>query len=169
LSGPQRVIIDGYNVIYTDDRLRRVAIKDIERAREHFVRQVKSYLASRQLRVTIVFDGRGGLTDAESVIPGKLQVLYSPTGQTADEVIVGMVTRSGNPRQFIVVTSDQADIGSRLRPLGSRIIRSKRFLERMAATQREEREDEADPGKEVFGDTDYWLRRFEEDEDGKHE
>lgn len=169
MNSPQRIIIDGYNVIYTDDGLRRIACRDLERARDGLVDRLRSYAAGRRIRLTLVFDGRGGLTDAEILIPGKLQVLFSDAGRTADDVIVDMVSHSGNPRQFVVVTSD-AEIGGHLRPLGCDVIGSKRFLDRIAAggAAREEAggaetEDEHAPD---VGDTDYWLGRFADDADG---
>jgi predicted RNA-binding protein with PIN domain len=163
----QQVIVDGYNVIYTDDALRRHACKDLEGARGRLIDRLCSYVKSRRIRMTVVFDGRGGLTDSEVVVPAKLQVLFSAGGQSADDVIVKTVLESGNPRQFLVVTSDQADIGSRLRPAGCQVMGSKRFLERV---------DKGTPGAQTpqphpdgdttgLGDTDYWLEQFEADPD----
>lgn len=161
----QRVIIDGYNVIYTDDALRRRACKDLEGARGRLIDTLCSYVKGRRIRLTLVFDGRGGLTDSEVIVPGKLQVLFSSAGQSADEVIVKTVLESGNPRQFLVVTSDHADIGSRLQPAGCQVMGSKRFLERVEkGTRGKETADphpEGDPGE--LGDTDYWLEQFEAD------
>ena len=59
----QRIIIDGYNVIYTDDRLRRKACKDLEGARAELLEMLKGYVRHRRLQVTVVFDGRGGVVD----------------------------------------------------------------------------------------------------------
>lgn len=167
MAQDQRIIIDGYNVVYTDDALRKMACKNLEGARERLIAMLRSYIENRSMRVTLVFDGRGGLTDSEVVVPGKLQVLFSSVGQTADEVIVRTVLDSGNPRQFLVVTSDHADIGSRLRPAGCQVVGSKRFLDRMVNPGGRKRRP-SNRGKEgpaELGDTDYWLEQFEADPD----
>ena len=165
MSRPQKMIIDGYNVIYTDDTLRRVAIKNLEEARRRFVERIKSYVAERALRVTVVFDGRGGLVDAETVIPGRLQVVFSQSGQSADELIVRTLQDSGQPQSYIVVTSDMADIGRTARGLGARIIRSRRFLATITVDG-EPRAPEED-GAPDLGDTDYWLDKFGRDDSGE--
>lgn len=168
MTRAQQIIIDGYNVIYTDNDLRRIACTNLEAARKELIVLLGRYLESRDLLATLVFDGRGGITESEVVIPGKLQVLFSSRGQTADDVIVKTVLESGAPRRYLVVTSDQADIGSRLRPAGSQLMGSKRFLDRVTRRRRGKKsvagtEEEAPPN---LGDTDYWLKQFEGDGDG---
>ncbi len=158
----QKLIIDGYNVIYTDEKLRRTACRDLQRAREGLVDRLERYLRGRRLQITLVFDGRGGITEAEALVAGKLQVVYSAGSQTADEVIVNTLQNSGNPAAYIVVTSDMADIGNTARGLGCEVIGSKRFLERIqsaANTGVREVDDDGEPVQEM-GDTNYWLDKF---------
>jgi len=159
----QRIIIDGYNVVFTDTALRRIAVKDRARAREALVTKVRSYISDRDVQVTIVFDGRGSYLDAEAVMPGRLQIVYSAEGQTADEVIVSTVQGSQSPQSYIVVTSDMADIGRTARALGCNVIGSKHFLDRMDESARGEG-DREEPEADEMNDTDYWLRKFKEEE-----
>ncbi len=165
----QRVIIDGYNVIYTDETLRRKACRDLEGARRDFLDKLKGYVARRRLKVTVVFDGRGGMVDAETVIPGRLQVLYSASSQTADEVIVATLKKSGNPAAYIVVTSDMADIGRAAKAMGCEVIGSKRFLQRIvggaASGPNSARETPSGKRAGEMGDTDYWLGKFAGDDE----
>ena len=158
----QSIIVDGYNVIYADDALRKTAGGDIEASREKLLNMLAGYLANKNLRITVVFDGRGGLTDAETVIPGKLQVVYSPRHQTADDLIVAMISDSENPRAHIVVTSDRAHIRPAVSEIGCAVIESKDFLERIRGRVPEgkEREEEEKP-RGGSDDMDYWLKRFE--------
>jgi predicted RNA-binding protein with PIN domain len=164
MGSSQRIIIDGYNVIYTDERLRRTACRDLQKAREALIDRLRAYLSGRQLRVTLVFDGRGGMIEAESVVPHKLQVLYSASGQSADDVIINTIRDSGNPRGFIVVTSDNADIGRVVRPLGCEVIGSMSFLRRIASPPHQGKAPKHDTPDSELGDTDYWLRQFGADE-----
>ena len=155
----QRMIIDGYNVIHADERLKKAARADLLGARRRLVRRLASYLATKNLQVTLVFDGRGGITDVDVEIPGKLQVLFSSAGQTADELIIGMLESSSNARKYIVVTSDMADIGRAASAMGANVLSSTRFLERIeprSTSGTKERGDTEDEG------VDYWLRKFGE-------
>lgn len=160
----QKLIIDGYNVIYTDDRLRRLACRDLERARHQLVELIEGYVRNRRVRATIVFDGRGGLTESTMVVPGKLQIVFSTRGQTADELIVLTLRHSGNPREFIVVTSDMADIGRTAKGLGCQVVGSKRFLARLSSDLAVPTDAEDAERDHRYGDTEYWLTRFEEED-----
>ena len=158
---PQKIIIDGYNVIYTHDGLRRTACKDLQRARERLLDLLKDYLSNRRVQATVVFDGRAGFAETESIVPGKLQVIFSAGHQTADELILATIRRSKNPRSFIVVSSDMADIGRTAKGMGCEVIGSKRFLDRLTGdTARGPRDARASHNTE---DTDYWLKLFDSD------
>lgn len=156
---PQKLIIDGYNVIYTDDRLRKIACRDLDSARKAFLDALSAYLKSKSMQVTVVFDGRGALADAEALIPGTLQVVYSARGQTADEVIVATLKQSRSPQSYLVVSSDRTHIVSVARGLGCQVLGSRRFLERLAraGSEAQQRDEEAETPPV---DTDFWLEEF---------
>ena len=157
----QKMIVDGYNVLHADPDLKQMIRRDLQEARRILVRRLTEYLGDRRVQVTLVFDGRGGLTDVDVEIPGKLQVLYSAAGQTADEVIVGILERSDSPRRFIVVTSDMADIGRTARAMGAGLLSSRDFLTRIQPA--------AAPDEPADGETpvdlDYWLKQFGQEEE----
>ena len=159
---PQKIVVDGYNVIYADDALRRTAAGDIEGSRIKLLSMLAAYLSNKDLQMTVVFDGRGGLTDAEAVIPGKLQVVYSARYQSADDLIVSMIRSSPNPRSHIVVTSDRAHIRPAVAEIGCSVIESKDFLDRIRGKTPENPggEEEKKPRGDA-DDMDYWLKRFE--------
>lgn len=162
----QKIIIDGYNVIHADEGLKKTAARELETAREALIVMIRRYLGSKKMQVTLVFDGAGGLTDAEPVVPGRLQVLFTSAGQTADELILRTLSRSKNAREYIVVTSDMADIGRSARGMGAKLLGSREFLKRIkgkasgwAGNNGEEDE------KERVGDAedlDYWMNKFGE-------
>ncbi|MCZ6765302.1 MAG: NYN domain-containing protein [bacterium] len=160
--GSQRIIIDGYNVVFADTSLRRIAIKDRTRAREALIAKVRDYIEVRS--TTIVFDGRGSYLDTEAIVPGRLQIIYSPDAQTADEVIVATLNNAQSPQSYIIVTSDMVDIGRTARALGCSVIGSKRFLDRMEQGDGDRSEQKLARDDEM-NDTDYWLRKFGEVED----
>jgi uncharacterized protein len=122
--------------------------------------RIARYLERKNLQITVVFDGSGGLTDVDVRIPGKLQILFSSSGQTADEVILEMLYDSLNPRRYTVVTSDMADIGRAARGLGAQLLSSTEFLQRIRVkpeAAEKDREEES-----PVEDIDYWLNKFKE-------
>ncbi len=160
MNKPQKVLIDGYNVIYADKQLKKLAGVDLKRARDALIERLKTYLRSKSLHLTVVFDGRGGLTDADSVLPEKLQVLFSASGYSADNLIIEILRDSLNPREFIIVSSDLADIGRTASGMGAQVVASGEFLQRIGRKQNfspNDREEKPSPNEE---DTDYWLNLF---------
>lgn len=153
------VIVDGYNVLHADADLKKRLGRDLQGARNALVRRVLRYLERKRLRITLVFDGRGGVTGVDTPLPGKLQVLFSRAGQTADELILETLRGSPNPRAFTVVTSDMTHIGREARSLGAEVLPSTGFLERIGEPG--PRNEPAGPADGVAGDIDYWLEKFE--------
>jgi predicted RNA-binding protein with PIN domain len=169
MNKPQKIIVDGYNVIHADSELKRYAEKDLNRSRAEFIERLKMYLHNKAVRMTVVFDGQGGMTDMEMILPSKLQVMYSPFGQTADELILKSLRAAANPREYIVITSDAADIGRTARALGAGVISSQDFLKRIEQNHSNPIETKSEKPTPNQDDTDYWLRLFSaagEDETG---
>lgn len=162
----QKLIVDGYNVVHADPRLTRLARSDLQAARSELIRRLTRYLGSKNVLLTVVFDGHGGITDVDVEIPGRLQVMYSPSGQTADELILEILEAAANPREYVVVTSDMADIGRSAKSIGASILKSPDFLARIEPRGSKSRNAPSDATND---DVDYWMRRFggANDQDGK--
>jgi predicted RNA-binding protein with PIN domain len=135
----------------------------MEAARRELISRLSAYLSRKDVQITVVFDGAGGLVDSEPLVPGRLQVLYSAAGQSADEVIVATLESHANPREFIVVTNDMADIGRAVRSVGANVMASAEFLARVGGTHGEAPGwnarvgEKPDPSED---DVEYWLRKF---------
>ena len=154
----QRFIVDGYNVIHADPELKKTVRFDLQSARRELVQRLKRYLEAKNVRLTVVFDGHGGITDVDVEIPGRLQLVYSPAGETADALILAMLEDSANPRGYVVVTSDMADIGRAARSMGASVLSSDEFLSRIGPVP----PDGGAPGEaEDTDDVDYWIERFD--------
>ena len=62
-----------------------------------------------EIRVTVVFDGKGVRTDATLLDPdGSFCVVYAPEGATADAIIAQMVFHSTTPANDTVVSRDNS-------------------------------------------------------------
>jgi predicted RNA-binding protein with PIN domain len=156
----QKILLDGYNVVYADSDLTRYAEKDLKRSRLELLERLKLYLQNKAVRMTVVFDGQGGMTDVEIILPSKLQVMYSTFGQTADELIMTSLRTAANPREYIVITSDAADIGRAARSLGAKVVSSEEFLQLIAQNHAVLKQEEDEKPAPTDEDTEYWLRVF---------
>lgn len=127
--------------------------------RAEVVRRVAAFCRARNVKATVVFDGRPLRPDMASQELGLLSLRVPPPGEDADTVIRELVERAPRPAELIVVTSDKA-LYSYVRTLGASVLRAHEWnaLERRVppgrgaspAAEKPERED----------DVEGWLKRF---------
>ena len=102
------VIIDGYNLIYADDRLKETSLFSLEKAREELMDLLSSYVAYTKTELVLVFDaylvkeGEG----AEYPHDG-YRVVYTKANQTADAYIEKMMYELGPDYSIRMVTNDR--------------------------------------------------------------
>ncbi len=103
------VLVDGYNVIRRDPALARLERISLERARDTLLACINGSLQFRHDEVTVVFDGansqEAGVWGARSFRRGRVRVVFSPPGESADAVLQRMA--AGAPRGTLVVTDDR--------------------------------------------------------------
>lgn len=107
--GRHRLIIDGYNVLHAHPEYGSLAREDIDSARARLVSDLTA-LASADEHVTVVFDGGGNPhSDGLPHHIGRLTVVFSPAGTTADTLIEALAHRARErDESLMVVTSDGA-------------------------------------------------------------
>ena len=105
--GEDYVIIDGYNMIFAWEFLRRYAEMDISLARDILIRIMCSYSAFRRCKCIIVFDAykRLGGEGSEEEISGVL-VVYTKENETADAYVEKTTSALADKHTVRVVTSD---------------------------------------------------------------
>jgi len=100
------IIIDGYNVIRQSDALRRFERSSLETGRNALIHRVSLYKKIKGHPVTIVFDGwDGGSATEQRDRQEGIEIIFSPRGEKADEVIKRMAATRN--KETIVVTSDR--------------------------------------------------------------
>ncbi len=104
-----RIVIDGYNLIHAMPELARLVATDLERARDGLVAKLAVYRSQWNVRVTVVFDGRGAGVQ-QTRPPGGVEVVFSRAPQTADAKIKNMLALEKSPKSWTVVTSDNSII-----------------------------------------------------------
>jgi predicted RNA-binding protein with PIN domain len=105
--GEDYVIIDGYNMIFAWEFLRRYAEMDISLARDILIRIMCSYSAFRRCKCIIVFDAykRSGGEGSEEDING-VSVVYTRENETADAYVEKTTSSLAEKHTVRVVTSD---------------------------------------------------------------
>lgn len=106
--GEEFLLVDGYNVIFSWESLRRLAGESIDSAREALIRMMINYNGVRPTNLILVFDAykvTGGREKVEAV--GGIYIVYTRESEIADVFIERAVQKlSGSNRSVRVVTSD---------------------------------------------------------------
>ncbi|MBT8226684.1 MAG: hypothetical protein HKP61_18900 [Dactylosporangium sp.] len=119
------LIVDGYNVTK-----RGFGEMSLEQQRRRLIAGLGGLAAQTQAEVTVVFDG------AERVLglppaPRGVRVLFSRTGQTADDLIRRLVRAEPSGRPVVVVSSDK-EVADGVRRHGAYPLISDTLLRRLA-------------------------------------
>lgn len=170
-------LLDGYNII---PQIPDLAIQRLEEQRYRFVRmiEVSSPQGSLRNEVTVVFDGRpdviGGMRSSVA------KIIFS-RGESADNKIKKIVTRSSNKKNIVVVTDDR-DIQYSVRAMGAKVIGVQEFLLKMNLSKAGIKRGRGNKGRGGAGGSKYisksrearitlefkkiWLNREQRDEGG---
>ncbi|MBO5645854.1 MAG: NYN domain-containing protein, partial [Clostridia bacterium] len=109
-TGPEYLLVDGYNIIFAWDDLRAIADADVSAAREALVDILANYRAFRKCEVILVFDaykvkGNPGSVDKRNGI----YVVYTKEAETADTYIERTTYDLGKNHRVRVATSDNLE------------------------------------------------------------
>ena len=105
-----RILVDGYSLLHSWPDLAPGEPRHSAAAREELIHVLTQYGDAIGTPITIVFDGSGappGTPKTQST--PELEVLYSKSGQTADDVIERAAHRLGEFGEVLVVTDDHAE------------------------------------------------------------
>ena len=101
------LIIDGHSLIYTWDYLLKLHRSNKSSARENLIRRMTNYQDITGERVVIVFDGKGDVSESMNDENG-IQVFYSKSGITADQIIERLAGKYSKTRNITVASRDRA-------------------------------------------------------------
>lgn len=99
------LIVDGHSVIFAWPELRELHRRRTILARDELVKILTAYQDASGVRVVAVFDGKGEKTGDDSAAGG-IQVFYSSSSQTADEIVERLVAKYAREHEITVATSD---------------------------------------------------------------
>ena len=103
----ERLIVDGYNIIFAWPDLAAVKDVNLQDAREMLIATLADYAAMTRQRVTVVFDShrRPDADASEQTISG-VEVVYSGRKTSADHVIERLLFEARASDEVTVATSD---------------------------------------------------------------
>lgn len=105
-----RILVDGYSLLHNWPELAVGAPRHSERARDALVDLLQQYQDASGTPVTIFFDGQGPRHSRPKTHPSHaVEVLFSTSGQTADDLIERAAHRFQAYGEVLVVTDDFAE------------------------------------------------------------
>lgn len=107
LSNEEILIIDGYNIIFSSEKLKKDAEFNLENARISLIESVQNFAGYTGKKIFIIFDGykkSGNLQTNENY--NHVKVVYTKEGQTADQYIEKFVSENRGKYRITVATSD---------------------------------------------------------------
>ena len=118
----QRLIVDGYNVIFAWDELKSLAREDLSQARERLMDTLSNYAGFTKAELVLVFDGyRVKGSAGERFDYHNIHIAYTKENETADAYIEWLANEIGKNESVRVVTSDSL---IRLSALRSGVLRT---------------------------------------------
>lgn len=87
-SGEDYLLVDGYNIIFAWDELKKLAAEHLDAARKKLCDLLCNYQGYRKCRVILVFDAykvKGGLGSVEKY--HNITIVYTKEAETADAYI----------------------------------------------------------------------------------
>jgi uncharacterized protein len=99
-----QLLIDGYNLAHKLGI--KVASQTLVMVRETLEKKLGYYLSKHKCQITIVYDGRGVLS--ESGHTGKIKTIFTASGETADDYIKLEIDRARSKSSLKVISSDRS-------------------------------------------------------------
>ena len=106
-SGPEYLLVDGYNIIFAWDELKAIARDNLDAARKQLCDLLSNYRGFRKCEVIAVFDAykvKGGQGSVEKY--HDIHVVYTKEAETADAYIERATYEIGRRHRVRVATSD---------------------------------------------------------------
>ncbi len=136
-NGKEYLLVDGYNVIFSWENLKKIAEDNLDTARNTLIRILCNYQGYRQCELILVFDAykvKGNTRTVEKV--NNISIVYTEEAETADAYIEKVTHEIAKHHHVRVVTSDALE---QLIILGNGALRisSQTFLKEVNDTEKE--------------------------------
>ncbi len=109
-QGPLYLLVDGYNIIFAWETLKKAAEESLDLARELLINRLANYRGFTQCELILVFDAykvKGNRGEVENV--HGISVVYTKEAETADMYIEKVTHELGKKHRVRVATSDNLE------------------------------------------------------------
>jgi predicted RNA-binding protein with PIN domain len=104
-----RILVDGYSLLHNWPELAPGKPRHSMEARDELIRILTLYRDATHTPITVVFDGAGKSHGTAFPSTPDMEILYSRTGQTADQIIERVAARMSDYGEVLAVTDDYAE------------------------------------------------------------
>ena len=162
------IIIDGYNLLFAQ----KGEIPDLESARAGLIELLQKYNSKKGNAVKIVFDVKANpflYNSKTKTNKGKVEVIFSPSGTTADDYIIKLVGGFENKKTIRVVSSDKK-VASAVKTLGAQAVSSVEFFKEITSLLKSGKNDDYYYEKEhgiPKAEVHHWMKVFGLDKNKK--
>ena len=106
-----RILVDGFSLLHAWPQLAKGKPRFSAAARDELINQIRRYGDAISTPITIVFDGAGPAPNVgiESPSTTMCEILYSKSGQTADDIIERVTAKLVQYGEVLVVSNDFAE------------------------------------------------------------
>lgn len=152
-------LIDGHNLI---GQMPDISLTDPNDEAKLVIKLV-GFAARKRAKCVVIFDR--GITGGRSRMSNAaVEVVFAPSGSTADDLMIGRINAATDPHFWIVVSNDQAVL-KRARQRQMKAIKSSYFIRELRPMSVVDKD--ADPGEAEFvrlspGEVEMWLALFRE-------
>ncbi len=109
-KGPEYLLVDGYNIIFAWDELKKLAADGLGMARDKLIDILCNYQGFKQCELILVFDAykvKGNVGSVEKI--HNINVVYTKEAETADMYIEKTTHELGKRHRVRVATSDNLE------------------------------------------------------------
>jgi predicted RNA-binding protein with PIN domain len=106
-----RILVDGYSLLHSWPELAAGRARHTEAARNELLHVLRQYRDVIGTPITVVFDGQGARRGGDSPLEStpELEIIYSSSRQSADDIIERAAVRLRAYGEVLVVTNDFAE------------------------------------------------------------
>ncbi|MFA5794081.1 MAG: NYN domain-containing protein [Candidatus Brocadiia bacterium] len=166
------LIIDGYNLIFTETKIFDKNSDSLENARSSLIRRIKEHNHKSKEHIIIAFDGKSGLHYPEKVQEDRqIELVFSQSEQSADQLILNIISASAYPKTIELVSSDR-ELAESAKKLGTKTCSSNDFIARISNRSKDSKKSweisrDDEPVEKAIGlspdEAKAWLKIFSKD------
>jgi predicted RNA-binding protein with PIN domain len=106
-----RILVDGFSLLHRWPEMGRGKARHSAAARDALILKLRSYRDAIGTPISVVFDGAGPVPNIgiEVASTPEFEIIYSKSGQTADDIIERVAARLTAYGEVLVVTNDFAE------------------------------------------------------------